>query len=128
MTTKEFRITIPFILFFLVSFCIKVSSIYPWDESFDDRSEKLLQQIREKLQLDLVGDTILKDLDEVPNNELIIRNLEGIPFIAKVKVEDPNDLRTQFAYLYDEKQLSSKFDGLCTVLPLEYWNYEWCHR
>jgi hypothetical protein len=114
-------------------------SNYPWDNSFYKRSEELLHHMRKNLEIEILGtENMVKsfqDTDDEGNTpeegdgKLIVKNLEGIPFIASLKVVDPNVLKQKnLQYLYDPDLLSAKIGSLCSVLPENYWNYEWCHR
>ena len=103
-------------------------SVYPWSGNYEERNIDILNQLRGQLQIDITSETIPLTFQLERNEEFIVRNLQGIPFSAKIKKEDPEDFRSQFDYLFDERKLSAKLEGICSVLPLEYWNYEWCHR
>ena len=95
--------------------------------------------MRKNLEIEILGtENMVKsfqdtdDEGKVPeerDGKLIVKNLEGIPFIASLKVVDPNELKQMnLQYLYDPDLLSAKIGSLCSVLPENYWNYEWCHR
>jgi len=121
-------IELVFFWFSLVTVLPSSLSVYPWDDSLQERSFEILSHLRDNLQLDIIGETIPKAFDNLPNNEIFIRNLEGVPFSAKMKSADSVDFKSQYSFLYDEEKLAARFEGICSVLPIEYWNYEWCHR
>ena len=41
---------------------------------------------------------------------------------------DDRDEKTSTALPLDEKIISAQLEGRCAVLPVQWWNYEWCHR
>ena len=115
---------------FLVSTSLDV---YPWvGKDFLDRSQEILDGLRSNMGLDVIGEEILAAIQSAPNQELIAKNLEGTEFsvkIANTKELEQTKKKNELDELrYNPTLLSKRLEGLCSVMAIDYWNYEWCHR
>ncbi|RYH05468.1 hypothetical protein EON65_44615, partial [archaeon] len=103
---------------------------YPWsNRDIEDHAEEILENLRKSMTLNVIGEAALKGIKEAENQELYIRNLEGVLFKAVILPEEPAAPEEHLQEeLYDYNALARKLEGWCSVLPAEYWNYEWCFR
>eukprot|EP01031_Cornospumella_fuschlensis_P025260 gene25260-30504_t len=103
---------------------------YPWsNRNVEDHAEEILEKLRKSMTLNVVGDAAVRAIKESENQELHIRNAEGVLFKAVIFPDEPvTEGSSQQEELYDYNVLASKLEGWCSVLPAEYWNYEWCFR
>lgn len=101
--------------------------MYPWGKgSLADRQEDILDALRENTFLD-VKEEILPS--QLANGTMYLRNLEGQTH--EIKTQDYNHQqgkRIEIPVITDANAVSKALEGVCAVLPIQYWNYEWCHR
>lgn len=105
--------------------------LYPWGESdVVERSEDILEGLRKDLRLHVLDDVFSPAFFPTDEVSLTVRNMEGVEF--KVTTSTLRDASgngdSTGAALFDVVKLSAALDGNCAVLPIDYWNYEWCHR
>lgn len=142
-TTVAMILSIPYFIPLLVVTVGNVYSaidVYPWGtKDYYDRSDEILDTLRKNMVLDIVGDSIRipflsgKDRNEeqIYDGEMHVKNQQGTEFVASLsssKKENEKKKLEADALLVNAGHLAKKFDGLCSVLPIDYWNYEWCHR
>eukprot|EP01039_Chlorochromonas_danica_P010607 gene10607-11753_t len=80
------------------------------------------------MTFDILGESSLDFIRQAPNEEVFLKNLEGITFKAAAvtpSTDLPALLQTE---LTDPVALNKALEGWCAILPADYWNYEWCHK
>lgn len=114
----------------LLSFSISsptMLNLYPWnDKDVNERSSELLDIMRQKMSIDVLGEAALEAIRSAPEQELFLKNLEGITFRASIPPADKAP--PQQKELFDAAALNNRLEGFCAVMPADYWNYEWCHK
>jgi hypothetical protein len=104
---------------------------YPFShDDLNPRQENILNTLRDQMRLMVYEDTLPGELFEPTLGEMRLRNMEGQLFSASLmqpKVKAPFVPRSQ-PELTDAKLLSKMLKGFCSILPMEYWAIEWCHR
>lgn len=104
---------------------------YPWGEqNYDKRQEELLHLLRHSIFLDTSDPLIVDTVQKGAESGLRVSDDTGEPWVAYIlqdgdredEKDNPKD------DIYNPDVLQSRFDGICALLPNDYWNYEWCHR
>jgi hypothetical protein len=107
--------------------------VYPWGGGdVNERSEDILEALRKNLRLETFQDSISKVFKVDGNNNLHMKNDEGVSFVAKLKTEIITDAKEVISevgqVVYDVNTLDAQLRSSCAVMSIDYWNYEWCHR
>jgi hypothetical protein len=108
--------------------------IYPWGTSEDylDRSQKILDTIRRNLGLEVEPELISNMEFEGDTETFYINNRENKLFEFDVIKNDRKNMIEEkdalMQYNYDANLLHSMLEGVCAIMPIDYWTYEWCHR
>ena len=104
-------------------------SVYPWGQSLEVRSEKLLAKLRDELSLSMDTEWLPEPVASNHGASMVFTNVEGGEYVCGVD-EGAADQRVEAIplHFYDSELLSSKLDHLCSSMTVDYWTYEWCHR
>jgi hypothetical protein len=149
-TSRTVALIQALVLAFLVNDVRSALDLYPWgSKDYYDRSDELLASLRKNMVLEIVGDAIKSpfllspsltssspsetttNAAPVYDREMLVKNHEGAEFVITVSTaakENEKKKKEAQALLLNPDYLNKKLDGFCSVLPMDYWNYEWCHR
>lgn len=111
-------------------------SFYPWGErDHKKRNEDLLSALRNNLGLETSEASIIKRLENSSTTGYLIRDGAENTWIAHLSDESDDgqedldsDEDSAEDDIFNHQVLYSKLKNLCSILPLDYWNYEWCHQ
>jgi hypothetical protein len=107
--------------------------VYPWGGGdVSERSEDILEALRRNLKLETFQDSVSKVFKINGNNNLHMKNDEGVSFVAKLKPDVAIVAKEIIAevgqVIYSVNTLDAQLRSSCAVMSIDYWNYEWCHR
>ena len=128
----------------LVSEVSSARTVFPWNaEIQEQRTRQLLEDWKKKPFLELAGDTIIESLKSIPtatyisskqpavDGQLLIKTENGTEYIGTLQstaVLRKKKLLKHDKILSNSRHLSKLLESTCSVLPRDYWNYQWCHR
>lgn len=109
-------------------------SFYPWGEkNHKQRNDDLLAVLRKNPGLETSEQTILEKfynnsamllIDSTENN-WIVRSEPTADSNLSSEVEGEDDKDDD---IFNLEAIHKKLQNYCSVLPIDYWNYEWCHQ
>lgn len=111
----------------------QAKKVYPWGGGdVSERSEDILEALRRNLKLETFQDSVSKVFKINGNNNLHMKNDEGVSFVAKLKPDVAIVAKEIIAevgqVIYSVNTLDAQLRSSCAVMSIDYWNYEWCHR
>lgn len=116
------------VLVFAVSVFAGIENSYPWDSSYEARKEELLASLRDDLYLDVSDSEYVNDLF-AQYEAVSIRNVDNERYICSIRDEDMSSKHLTADSKGEQfKDTLRALKGVCTVVHLGWWNYEWCHR
>lgn len=118
------------LVFLCTSFLCVLAGIennYPWDSNYETRNEELLSSLRDDLYLDISDSEYVNDLF-AQYEAASIRNVDGEIYICSIRNEELSTKSIADSKGEQFKDTLRALKGVCTVVHLGWWNYEWCHR
>lgn len=121
-----------------ISLIISVSSVfavitfYPWgDTDHKKRNEELLSALRGNLGLE-TSEQVIIDAFSNSTSGFMIKDAAENTWIAHMMIpeaendeDEEDDLQDD---IFNAQTLNQKLQSFCSILSLDYWNYEWCHH
>lgn len=109
-------------------------SFYPWGErDHKKRNEHLLSALKNNLGLETSEPSIIASFANASTAGVLLRGVAA-SWVARLATDDEDDTEDNETFTGEEDEeldpeaISNELRGVCSVLPIDYWNYEWCHK
>lgn len=114
--------------------CWAAVSFYPWGErDHKKRNEHLLSALKNNLGLETSEPSIIASFANASTAGVLMKGAAA-SWVARLATDDEDDNEEGEIFNGEEEDeldpevISNELRSVCSVLPIDYWNYEWCHK